>query len=257
MRNSVRRILVIVLAAGVVAGVALAAAWASTSGGTKASKPQLTEGRILRIALRSAAAAGDATPTLIQHSEGTRYHANRVASGDIVPGGRWSYLIAVRGHFVLKDASVPMGASAPRGTVLTLVINARTGEGTDGGVSDRYPDLSKLGPVHTDLRQHTTARKRADGSRTAYTIDIQATYDQQGNPVLGANFSPNASLATSHWEICSPPNTSICRPARSSAQFLQPGPAADQSARGQQILDLGGDFHGAPVIRPDHDLDPG
>lgn len=106
----------------------------------------------MQIAERAAAQAGDPRPTLIQHSEGTRHEANLVASGDRAPGRRWSYLIAERGDFVL-DAPAPLGVRAPRGSVLTLVIDAATGTVTDSGVSDRYPQLATLGPVSTDLRQ--------------------------------------------------------------------------------------------------------
>ena len=117
------------------------------------SRRSLTEARILQIARRAAAGAGDRTPSLIQHSQGTRHQANLVAGGDLVAGAQWSYLIAERGSFVLKNASYPSGARAPRGSVLTMVVNAKTGAVTDGGVSDRYPDLAALGTVHTDLRQ--------------------------------------------------------------------------------------------------------
>jgi hypothetical protein len=107
---------------------------------------------LVQIALVAAKNAGDPRPTLVQYSEGTRRHANLVDSGDIVPGAQRSYLIAERGHFTLKDASIPAGAQAPTGSVLTLVVNARTHQVTDGGVSNRYPDLAKLGPVTTGLR---------------------------------------------------------------------------------------------------------
>jgi hypothetical protein len=115
------------------------------------AKAHLSNARIRKIAERAATQNGDPKPTLIQHSEGTRFAANLVASGDLVFGWAWSYLIAVRGHFVLNGASVPPGAPAPHGTVITLVVNASTGQVTDSGVSDRYPDLAKLGPVVSDL----------------------------------------------------------------------------------------------------------
>jgi hypothetical protein len=35
-------------------------------------------------------------------------------------------------------------------TVLTFVISARTGQITDGGAANRYPKLSRLGPVTTE-----------------------------------------------------------------------------------------------------------
>jgi hypothetical protein len=36
--------------------------------------------------------------------------------------------------------------------VITLVVDAKSGRGTDGGIGKRYPRLAKLGPVTTDLR---------------------------------------------------------------------------------------------------------
>lgn len=116
-----------------------------------ASKPQLSEHRILRIALKAAAESGDRKPSLIQHAEGTRYRANLVAGGDIVPGNSWCYLIAERGRFVAKNYMGPSGSHPPRGTVITLVVDARSGVGFDFGISNRYPDLRRLGAVHTDL----------------------------------------------------------------------------------------------------------
>lgn len=130
-------------------GVAIALVWIR---GAEADlrKPRLPERRVLRLAERAAAAADDSHPALIQHSEGTRYEANRIASGEIVFERAWSYLIAVRGRFTLTRASRPQGARAPHGTILTLVVNAGSGRVTDSGVSDRYPGLAALGPVTTD-----------------------------------------------------------------------------------------------------------
>lgn len=138
--------------------ITLAACGATTTASSathaaSASRPSLTEHQILSLALSAATRAGDARPTLIQHAEGTREAANGVDSGDIVPGDGWSYLIAIRGRFVLTDASYPAGARPPKGTVLTLIVAARTDHVTDGGVSDRYPHLATLGPVTTDLRR--------------------------------------------------------------------------------------------------------
>lgn len=105
----------------------------------------------MRIALEVAATDGDRRPSLIQHAEATRYRANLIAGGDIVPGKTWCYLIAERGHFIAKNASYPPGGHPPKGTVITLVVDARTGGVLDFGLSDRYPKLRKLGTVHTDL----------------------------------------------------------------------------------------------------------
>ena len=142
-----RRVLV-VLSLVVVIATALGVTAASSS----ATAHGLSERAIKRIALKAARQAGDRHPTLIQHVAGRREEANKIDSGDVVPGNTWCYLVAVRGRFVLTDVSTPPGAKAPTGTVLTLIINAKTGAGLDLGLSDHYPDLRKLGPVTTDLR---------------------------------------------------------------------------------------------------------
>jgi hypothetical protein len=148
------KLLAVASATGLVAaGGVLGSSLATAGAGGPNGRPQLPEYRIVQTAERAAAQAGDPRPTLIQHSAGSRQEANLVSSGDGVPGGRWSYLIAERGNFVLKNASVPSGARAPSGSVLTMIVDAATGRVTDGGVSDRYPRLATLGPVTTDLRQ--------------------------------------------------------------------------------------------------------
>ena len=47
------------------------------------------------------------------------------------------------------DAPTPPGAPAPRGSVLTIVIDAHHGTVTDAGLSNRYPDVGALGAVRT------------------------------------------------------------------------------------------------------------
>jgi hypothetical protein len=115
--------------------------------------PRLPESRILRLAKRAAAEDGDASPSLIQHAEGTRFLAVLIgAGGDLVFAWNWSDLIAVRGHFTINDAPGPPGAKPITGTVMTLVVDARTGQATDFGLGNRYPRLARLGPITTDLR---------------------------------------------------------------------------------------------------------
>jgi hypothetical protein len=114
--------------------------------------PRLGSRRILTLALHAAAANGDPGPSLVQHAAGTRFEAVLVSSGDLVFEWNWSVLIAVRGHFTATGASIPPGGRVPTGTVLTLVIDPRTGQATDFGLGDRYPRLARLGAVTTDLR---------------------------------------------------------------------------------------------------------
>ena len=116
-------------------------------------RPSLDEQRILALAERAASGAGDPKPTLIQHAVGTHFDAVRISSGDLVFEWNWSYLIAIQGHFIAFGATpIPPGAKPPTGTVITLVVDTRTGRVTDSGLSNRYPPLAELGPVTTDLR---------------------------------------------------------------------------------------------------------
>lgn len=115
------------------------------------SSPSLDEHQILRLAERAARGAGETKPTLIQHAAGTRFTAVLISSGDQVFAWNWSYLIAVRGHFKVTVSGPPSEVTALRGTVMTLVVDARTAQVTDSGISDRYPPLAKLGPVRTDI----------------------------------------------------------------------------------------------------------
>lgn len=50
------------------------------------------------------------------------------------------------------------------------------------------------------------------GAPTRYGVEIQAIYDNAGNPVLNANFSPNGALATPSWSICGPADVNTCTP---------------------------------------------
>jgi hypothetical protein len=148
-----RSLLASVVAAGLVAVAVLVGSSAIASPAGSQRRPHLSERRILGIAKTAAARAGDPRPTLIQHSEGSRHNANLVGgAGDGVNGRQRSYLIAERGHFAYNDVNLGSGPE-PHGSVLTLVVNASTGEITDDGLSNQYPDLARLGPVHTDLRR--------------------------------------------------------------------------------------------------------
>lgn len=153
VRGIRRRYLVLAAIFGLLAGGAMAATSFATGA---SSRPQVkrsaTELKILAIALRAAAGAGDPTPTLIQHSAGPRGKANLISSEDITGGQHHSYLIAERGHFVVTDSEGVPGSAIPRGSVLTLVVNAASGQVTDFGVQNNYPNLAALGPVTTDWR---------------------------------------------------------------------------------------------------------
>jgi hypothetical protein len=114
-------------------------------------RPALSEKRILHLALGAANRGGDQHPTLIQHAAGSHFKAVLVGQGDLIPEWNWSYLIAIRGHFAYTG--VGPGNETIHGTVITLVVDAATGQVTDSGLSTRYPPLERLGKVTTDLRR--------------------------------------------------------------------------------------------------------
>jgi hypothetical protein len=111
------------------------------------ARAQLTE-----VASRAAAANGDASPEWVTAVLTT--HAKALTSatpGDLVPGaGRVSvYLVTMRGHFIAYGSSPPAGAALPAGEYLSLVVDARTFQVLDIGLSPTPPPVApaSLGPV--------------------------------------------------------------------------------------------------------------
>ena len=109
-------------------------------------KPAETKERQLRaVAARVAALNGDPHPTKATAVRSTRKAAVTASSGADVDTDQSSYLIVLHGHFVGYAAKLPRGAPLPRGSVLTIVVDASTDLVTDWGISDRPPDTSSLG----------------------------------------------------------------------------------------------------------------
>lgn len=150
-RGVLRAVLVTAVALGAAAAL-VTSSLAGTRSQSAGRHPGLSEQQILGMALLAAARSGDSRPTLIQHAEGTQRDANKITAGAYIGGNATSYLIAARGHFIGYGASVPFGASLPRGTVITMIVNAATGRVTDGGITYRNPPLAQLGSVTTDFR---------------------------------------------------------------------------------------------------------
>lgn len=109
------------------------------------------------VARAAAARHGDPNPTAAQHVSTTRALANQAAGGDVVQGDGPSYLVVIHGHFVVPNILPPMpnvSTQLPATTnysVITLVIDASTGDITDAGLTNDVPDLARLGNVHTDF----------------------------------------------------------------------------------------------------------
>ena len=108
--------------------------------------------RLTVLAGRAAQASGDASPQWITAVLTTRAKALTSATpGDVVPGsgGAGVYLVTMRGHFIAYDSSPPPGAALPAGTYLSIVVDARTFQVLDSGLSPAPPPVSpaSLGPV--------------------------------------------------------------------------------------------------------------
>jgi hypothetical protein len=71
--------------------------------------------------------------------------------GDFVPNDEKTvvYLVTVKGHFVARAVSVPLGAHAPTGTYMSMVIDAKTFAGLDFGLRPKPPPVApaSFGPV--------------------------------------------------------------------------------------------------------------
>jgi hypothetical protein len=82
--------------------------------------------------------------------------------GDFIPndGKTVVYLVTIKGHFVCDLCTGPRGSRVPAGTYLSLVVDAKTFDGTDFGLGPKPPPVASasFGPV-TYLQVQPLARK--------------------------------------------------------------------------------------------------
>jgi len=114
--------------------------------------PLAARARLATIARDMAKANGDPHVEAAQAVATTHAQALRVATpGDSTstPGGEPVYLILLRGSFTAYDASPPSGALLPTGSFLCVVVDQKTFQVTDWGLSRHPPPiaLSSLGSV--------------------------------------------------------------------------------------------------------------
>lgn len=125
------------------------AAPSSTTGESPATSiGQLPIDRAQQAFAAFAAANGDTSPSDVESVITTAGAALTLLYG--APGADPDAAVVVtvgRGHFTGSAAKVPAGASMPTGTVLTQVVQADTGERSDWGINDTYPELSSLGVI--------------------------------------------------------------------------------------------------------------
>ena len=140
------------------AGCAASPTGAGSPAGAGSPVPAPAIPRLTAIASRAATADGDAAPS--QMTAVLTTHAKALTSatpGDTIPGagGVPVFLVTMRGHFTATAASRPPGAAAPTGRYLSVVVDTRTFQVLDSGLSPSPPPVSpaSLGPV-THLTGH-------------------------------------------------------------------------------------------------------
>jgi hypothetical protein len=139
------------LACVVAALAGLAWGWARSPSAPGSPVPASAISRLTALASRTAAANGDTSPEWITAVLTT--HAKALTSatpGDMTPGGGTEvYLVTMRGRFTAYAASSPPGAALPTGEYLSIVVDAKTLQVLDYGLSPTPPPVSpaSLGPV--------------------------------------------------------------------------------------------------------------
>ena len=135
----------------VLSGLA-AAGCAGSPAGAGSPVPAPLMSRLTVIGSRAAKADGDAAPS--QMTAVLTTHAKALTSatpGDLIPGagGVPVFLLTMRGHSAATAASRPPGAAAPACSYLSIVVDARTFQVLDSGLSPGPPPVSpaRLGPV--------------------------------------------------------------------------------------------------------------
>jgi hypothetical protein len=131
-------------AAGLAAVLVFSLSGFSSGGPTLASggMPATVQAHLTEIAGQMARANGDQHPQWVYVATMSYDRAMDFAGGGDqapVPGDPPVYLIVMKGHFTADTASVPAGASAPRGTYLSAIFDARNFHGYDSGLTDTEP----------------------------------------------------------------------------------------------------------------------
>ena len=150
--RSAGRLLTALAGAAALASVLAAAGCGRSAAATGAPVPASAIPRLTAIAHRAATINGDSSPPWIAAVLTTQAKALTSATpGDYVPGSAHVkvFLITMRGHFIARGATGPPGAIAPTGRYLSLVIDAKTFQGLDFGISPKPPPVppASLGPV--------------------------------------------------------------------------------------------------------------
>jgi hypothetical protein len=127
-------------------GVVLAVGFESSS-----QYRRFAASEVRKVARQIGRREGDKHPTEISEVRSTNERATSLISKGRTGGVSEPYLavevITMHGHFTIYTSSSPPGAHYPRGTWLTLLLDAKTGEIIATNSSDERPPLERLGKV--------------------------------------------------------------------------------------------------------------
>jgi hypothetical protein len=138
--------------AALIAAVVIVAGCGAATASAGRPVPKSAVSRLIKIAKRAARLNGDrhplwATAVLTTHDKALL----SATPGDTVSNRRHVavYLVTIRGRFVCNLCSRPSGAKAPRGRYISIVLDAKTFNGMDDGLSPKRPPVApaSLGPV--------------------------------------------------------------------------------------------------------------
>jgi hypothetical protein len=104
------------------------------------------------MGLQASSRAGVPLPkTMVAVAASDEQAAEMALTGGSVPSHEPVYVTVVTGGTFTLDASRPQGAPAPQGTVLTITVEQGTFRLTEVGLTNKEPDLDKIGSVKVDL----------------------------------------------------------------------------------------------------------
>jgi hypothetical protein len=137
--------------------IAVAAVIAACIGVRQVSRPTNARASVAsavqQVALNQASLMGENNPTGVTYVPSTRVTAVEAISGDVLASddARPVYVVTMDGSFVDSMAFVPEGSPPPKGTHLTLVLDATNLSVLDLSLTPTEPPLAKLG-VPTVMR---------------------------------------------------------------------------------------------------------
>lgn len=123
---------------------------------TPPAGPLLSDSQLATIAYREAALANEPSPASVRAVDTTLKSAEEIQPNVVMPAsstpsvvameGSAVVVIVMHGSFTLTNARVPLGSPPPTGSVLTIVVDAHTGQLETRAVdNEEPPHISALG----------------------------------------------------------------------------------------------------------------